>query len=40
MWATQNGHVEGLHRVDLQSEVKLYDCKTAKGSVVSFLHVF
>ena len=39
MWATQNGYVEGLHRVDLQSEVK-YDCKTAKGSVVSFLHVF
>ena len=21
MWATQNGYVEGLHRVDLQSEV-------------------
>ena len=43
MWASQEGHVEVVDRliehgarVDLQNEVKLCDCKTAKGSVVLF----
>ena len=41
MWASQEGHVEVVDRllqhgarVDLQNEVKLCDCKTAKGNVV------